>query len=73
MRGFDQGPNVQRQCAFQSDDAEGCGGEIDRLGVGRVRRVVGGEDRDDAVGDALCEHVDVTLSTQGGFIFAWVS
>ena len=49
----DEDVDEKAELGFESEDAEGRVGELDFLFVVAMRRVVAGEDRDRAVGDAL--------------------
>ena len=55
----DEDVEEEAELGLEADDAEGRHVELDLLFVGAMRRVVAGEDGDDAVGDALDEGVDV--------------
>ena len=65
---------ADRHRRLEADDAERRAVELDVLLVGVVRRVVGGDDVDAAVGDALrASRRDPLASRSGGFILVSVS
>ena len=69
----DQPVEHQRHARLEADDAERRAVELDELLVRVVRRVVGGDHVDGAVGDPSSMASRSAASRSGGFIFTFVS